>query len=459
MIHQRIINDYIAIVFQKYLRTLPDIGRLQGITSHLDTSYENEIVFYRIWNNKKSEEVFYKRLKKGKSRLIIVNREVDRVRGRHIWNVGEKFDSFIIDCVDSLYPVPVGKKYIGVTGTNGKTSVVHLASQIAGLSGLKVLSIGTLGVLLDGQKQSIRAMGTTPPNIDLRRVISDYAQDFDIGIFEVSSHGLDQERVRGIGFDVCVWTNFSQDHLDYHGDMDNYYESKYRIRNYLNKKAVILVPSTAMELLDRMAPEFERVLVKKLEGVPEFGTMCFNQVNLNLALAALKKICLDTPCELGRIKPVEGRVNMFQGGGRTVIVDFAHTPDGLLNVIKGVRLSLLKRVILLFGAGGNRDRLKRELMGRVADNNADYTYVTSDNPRDEEPEDIISQIILGFSSNRYEVVLDREEAIRKAIANLREDEVLIVAGKGSEDTIEKKGAKYPFSDRKIVKELLGSSCV
>ena len=458
MNHLQTINTVIKEIFGRYSHPLPCDGPLTDITTCLDGSRQNDMVFYRLGKKQSDLKKFQKRLEEANSGIVVVNNKAPVRQDGCIINVGHSFEAIMTDCVDALYPVPEGKKYIGITGTNGKTSTTSFIAQMSASSQyprVRTLTIGTLGVFLNGQRQYSPSRETTPSNIDLRKTLNTYKNQFDLCVLEASSHGLEQNRIKGVVFDLCIWTNLSRDHLDYHQDMESYYQAKLKIGNYLKPKGVVLIPSTAKELVDKKIPKAKVVPVKPLTDVPEFARIFFNQVNISLSLEALRILYGDFHCDLKKLKPVQGRASIFRNEKKTVIVDFAHTPDALFHIIQGVKELLKKKIILLFGAGGNRDQEKRKAMGEMACRYADFSYLTSDNPRDENPEEIIGHIVQGFSSKKFEIIPSRKKAIMKAVKQLKEDEVLIVTGKGHENMMEEQGRKYPFNDGEAVKEALG----
>ena len=456
MDRQQTINTQIKKVLQQYSLSLPERIPLYEMTSCLDQSREDQVVFYYLRNGQEHLEKFKRRLAKAKAKVIIINRTVKKREQTYFIDAGKSFLSVMRECVDTLYPIPLNKVYIGVTGTNGKSSVVSFLSQMANASAIKTLTIGTLGIILNGQKQPIFLRATTPSNVDLRRIIHDYQKDFDLCTLEVSSHGLDQNRIRGISFDVGVWTNFTQDHLDYHGSMESYYHAKLKLREYLKRGSAILIPSTAKNLCFRTKDNgsFCIVPIAPRQNAPDCCRLNFNLTNMLLAQRALERIFPDHSFDPSVLRPLKGRGEIIRAHGKIVVIDYAHTPDALVKITQAVRENLEKNPILLFGAGGNRDRSKRTLMGQMAQEYASYTYITTDNPRNEEAKDIIADIERGFSSPRYEVIVSRREAITKAVQNLSKNEVLIVAGKGDEDYIDIKGVHYPHSDQDLIMEAL-----
>ncbi len=371
---------------------------------------------------------------------------------------------------------------VGVTGTNGKTSVSHFIAQALNDSASTCGLIGTLGSGLLGQMEEGSGR-TTPDPVSLQ---AEMAQMLEEGarrvVMEVSSHGLDQGRIAGTSVDVAVFTNLSRDHLDYHGDMQSYAEAKRRLFTREGLKAAVINRDDVVgrawleslegpRVIDYGMDEsygrpalFAHSIEQGLEGIA-FSVSSpwgdarvqstllgrFNVANLLATLGAL--LALELPFEealerIQRVETVAGRMERF-GGERQplVVVDYAHTPDALKSVLEALRGHCKGRLWCLFGCGGERDRGKRAEMGAIAEGLADYTIVTNDNPRSEVPRDIIAEILGGMSSEHHVYVIEeRHEAIRRAVSLAREGDVVLVAGKGHERYQEIGSEKLPFSD-------------
>ncbi len=366
---------------------------------------------------------------------------------------------------------------IGVTGTNGKTSVTHWIAQALNFIGTPSAVIGTLG---NGFTDRLSpATNTTPDAVALQEMLARYLeQGARACAMEVSSHGLHQGRVNGCRFDIAVLTNLSRDHLDYHGSMEAYAAAKAELFAW---------PGLAHAVLN-LDDDFGRALVQKAgrarvvgygfergevvaEAVREgregmtlsLNTAWgraeleaallgrFNAFNLMAALAVLlvSGIPLERACAaLAQVRPPVGRMQTLGGGERPlVVVDYAHTPDALEKVLKTLRpLAGAGRVICVFGCGGNRDKGKRPLMGRAAAQGADLIYVTSDNPRNEDPLAIIADILHGVKTDTALMEPDRAQAISRAVAEADANDIVLIAGKGHEDYQEVQGQKLHFSD-------------
>jgi UDP-N-acetylmuramoyl-L-alanyl-D-glutamate--2,6-diaminopimelate ligase len=378
---------------------------------------------------------------------------------------------------------------VGVTGTNGKTSVAHWLAQAFSQLGRKTAVIGTVGNGFPGALTP--ALNTTPDAIELQQRLALYRQQgATVCAMEVSSHGLAQGRVNGTHFNVAVLTNLSRDHLDYHGDMDSYADAKARLFSWPGLDWVVLNVDDAFgqRLEGETRPSrlagygFRRgaVVAEKLRlsqsglhltvntdwGNAEFAAPLlgrFNAANLLAVLTTLlvSGVKLDDACQaLAHITPPPGRMQTLGGDAHPlVVVDYAHTPDALEKVLATLREIVSGgRLICVFGCGGNRDKGKRPLMGQAAAHSADEVWVTSDNPRNEDPRHIIDDILAGIDSARLDsqvhVEPDRARAIFEAIGGAHHGDVVLIAGKGHEEYQEIAGERLPFSDVSVAKKAL-----
>jgi UDP-N-acetylmuramoyl-L-alanyl-D-glutamate--2,6-diaminopimelate ligase len=376
----------------------------------------------------------------------------------------------------------------GVTGTNGKTTTTYLLESVFRAAGMRPGVIGTTGVRIDGRP--IPVDRTTPEAPDLQRLLSSMVgEGVGAAAMEVSSHGLDQHRVDGCRYACSIFTNLSQDHLDYHGTMEEYFGAKARLFTpELSKVGAINVDSEegrrlAMEsaipvVTFGTGPEAE----VRAEGVEvavsgvsfRVGGMLirsklrahFNVSNALGAFTAGRLLGLDDEViaeGIAALQGVPGRLEPIEAGQPfAVLVDYAHTPDSIDNVLRAARTLTGGRVIVVFGCGGDRDRGKRPLMGEAATRLGDLAVVTSDNPRSEVPEAIIEEILPGArrGGGDFTVEPDRRAAIRLALREARPGDVVVVAGKGHESGQEFADRTIPFDDRLVVAEeiaaLLGS---
>ena len=378
---------------------------------------------------------------------------------------------------------------VGITGTNGKTSTVQLLAQALSLNGRNVATIGTLGA---GRYGAIAAgERTTPDAIELQALFADFCDDqvSDVAM-EVSSHALDQGRVNAVEFDVAVFTNLSRDHLDYHGDMASYAAAKARLFHWPSLAAAVINIDDALgrELLGQL-PVGVTALSYGIDnanadvaasnvrsdgaglhfslrspwGDAEVSSSLlgrFNVANLLAVVACLGQsgIAFDAIVEtLPRLEPVTGRMNRIDAGDVVLVVDYAHTPDALEQALTSLRAHCAGKLICVFGCGGDRDQGKRPQMAEVAERLADAVIVTDDNPRSENGDAIVAQIMAGFAKpERAMVERDRERAIHLAALAARAGDIVLIAGKGHETYQEIGELRLPFDDRVVARAAAGA---
>jgi UDP-N-acetylmuramoyl-L-alanyl-D-glutamate--2,6-diaminopimelate ligase len=412
----------------------------------------------------------------------IANVAVDRLRD----HVGE--------IASAVYGHPSEQLWmLGVTGTNGKTSVSHWLAQCLSAHNKQTAVLGTLG---NGFLDELEpAVNTTPDAIELQERLAAYRDRGAASVaMEVSSHGLAQGRVNGVQFDVALFTNLSRDHLDYHGDMESYGAAKAKLfdtpglhysvinlddtfgsalaRRLEGKKVSIIgfaiaashsadIPTLLGHDLqfsgDGLAFEVRSPWGNGTVKAPVFGR--FNAYNVLAVLGGLIASDVDFNEALNliaQIKPVPGRMERRGGGNRPlVLIDYAHTPDALEKTLTAAReLVTQGNLICVFGCGGNRDKGKRPIMGEIAERLADRVILTSDNPRDEEPQTILAEIRAGMSRD-CRIIPERADAIVEAIAQAKAGDVILVAGKGHENYQEIRSVRTPFSDLDVAARALG----
>ncbi|MCY4524209.1 MAG: UDP-N-acetylmuramoyl-L-alanyl-D-glutamate--2,6-diaminopimelate ligase, partial [Halobacteriovoraceae bacterium] len=360
--------------------------------------------------------------------------------------------------LDILYPLSQTPIIAGITGTNGKTTVTALATQIAAILGKKALGVGTLGVI-DAKNDCIYPLQTTTPSyIELRKILYKF-KNTQVFFLETSSHGLCQNRLFDLKLKTCAWTNFTQDHLDYHKDMDSYFLSKLKIIDHLEDNGVLNIPTFEHELFEKIKGHHR---VKKAKSLSQYSLthlpkpfkLQFNQNNLELSLALNEQIWGSLPSlDLKSLSLPKGRFTSIKTKKGTVIIDYAHTPAAIENITQAIKSYFTpKKLSIVFGCGGNRDFSKRAVMGEIACKNADFIYLTSDNPRTESPEKIIEDIKKGCLPDKISCETDRKKAIESALKNMTENEILLIAGKGHEDYQELSNGRIYFSDFKIVED-------
>ena len=367
---------------------------------------------------------------------------------------------------------------VGVTGTNGKTTTTYLLEAVFRHAGRIPGVVGTTGVRIDGR--SVPFPRTTPEAPDLQRLLAQMVDEgVDATAMEVSSHGLHQHRVGGMRFDVAVFTNLTQDHLDYHASMAEYFEAKARL--FAPEVSEVAVVNNDSEHGRRIAGRIPTILYGMGEGAEVRATEIettqhglsfrvgdvqvrsplrgeFNVENCLAALATARALRIDlnvAAAAIGTVRGVPGRVEPVEAGQEfLVLVDYAHSPDSLENVLRVARPLATGRLLVVFGCGGDRDRAKRPLMGGVATSNADLAVITSDNPRSEDPAEIIAEIESGVAAggSAYVVEPDRRSAIRLAMSGARTGDVVVIAGKGHETYQELADRTIAFDDREVAAE-------
>ncbi len=376
-----------------------------------------------------------------------------------------------------------GMKFVAVVGTNGKTSTAHYIDSILSFAGIKTGLIGTEGHYILGEKvgQSL----TTPDPYELNELFFKMrTRGVEVVIAEVSAHAIYLEKLGDIKADVAILTNVSQDHLDYFKDFANYQSVKMSyFENGNAKRAIINVDD-----------ESGRILLKRLEGREDVQTTSyglynpadcfavnvvedidgikfvanledeivdvksslygeFNVYNLLGAMSVASCLGIDSQTlthAVRKIKAVKGRFSVLHTDKGTIIVDYAHTPDGLKNLLSTARTLTKSRLITLFGCGGERDRQKRAAMGKIASEYSDFIVLTSDNPRSEDATDIIRQIEWGVTIKDVKCIVDRPEAVKFALSEMEEGDTLVLAGKGNESYLEIKGKRIPYNDFDMV---------
>jgi UDP-N-acetylmuramoyl-L-alanyl-D-glutamate--2,6-diaminopimelate ligase len=385
-----------------------------------------------------------------------------------------------------FYKNPSEKLWVvGVTGTNGKTSVTQWLGQAFNYLHKKTAIIGTLGNGLLGDL--VQTQNTTPDAILLQKLLADYVhQEVEAVAMEVSSHGLHQGRVKGIHFDVAVLTNLSRDHLDYHKTFERYAEAKKRLflseglqyavvneDDAFGKALKAELSGLGVSVLtygighgdvnaSRVQIENGRInfFVNTPYGQSDVSVRLIGRFNVYNTLAVLATLLVsevslvDAVEAIAYLQPINGRMQLFGGDYLPlVVVDYAHTPDSLKNVLMALKPEVTGRLVCVFGCGGDRDQGKREMMGQVASELADAVVVTSDNPRSENADAIIQAILAGVNGE-YAVEENRAKAIAVAINNAKFGDVVLIAGKGHEDYQEIAGIKHHFSDAEEVEKAL-----
>jgi len=391
-------------------------------------------------------------------------------------------------CASNFYGNPSSYfKLIGVTGTKGKTTTTFMIKDILEKAGKKVGLIGTIATYINGEKikDSDR---TTPDSLELQQIFKQMVDaGVEVVVMEVSSQSLKLHRVTGSEFDIVLFTNFSEDHISEkeHPDMEDYFNSKMKLFEMCKTGIVnaddiysIKIPKlfpdsdivtygidNAANLLAKdititnSSADFKVKIKDRNERVKTDIPGRFSVYNSLAAISVAQKFGVDPEVIKQALEEVRvpGRSELVDNElGLTIMIDYAHSPESLQSILKATKSYTKGKVICVFGCGGDRDTGKRPIMGEISGMNADYTIITSDNPRTEDPEKIVEQIEEGIkkTNGKYEVVVDRIEAIKKAIQIATNKDIIILAGKGHETYQEINGKKYPFDEKEIIKDIL-----
>ena len=393
-------------------------------------------------------------------------------------------NEWLTDYISSTYSKDVNSmKILGVTGTNGKTTTAYLTYQILNKLGKKTAYIGTIGFYISGE-DVVELPNTTPNILDLYELLlTAKSKKCEVVIMEVSSHALDQKRVQGIEFSVGAFTNLTQDHLDYHKTMENYLEAKLLFLKQLNGKMIVNVDDSYSKYwlesyndcvtLGKEGKEYKinsysdtnkgtlldvDILGKNYKIETNLRSS-FNVYNYLTALAFAHNIgySVDKIIDVTKdIYPPKGRCEQIRVGKGEAVVDYAHTPDAVEKIIDAFNATARGKVITLVGCGGDRDPKKRPIMGSIAATKSDYVIFTSDNPRTEDPQKIMDDILAGVKTSNYEVELDRRKAIVRALDMIQDGDVVLLLGKGHEDYQILGHEKVHFDDAEEVKKYIES---
>ena len=372
-------------------------------------------------------------------------------------------------------------KIIGITGTNGKTTTAFITSNTLNKLGFKSAYIGTIGFYINGE--FIKDLNnTTPDTLTLYKLIKEaYDNDCKYIVMEVSSHSLDMNRLSSIKLDIALFTNLTQDHLDYHKNMDNYLNSKLKIIDYLKDDGILIVNNDSeyskyFNFKNKKSIGFNCSKYQVINYINSKDLITFKydnneyKVKINLkskfnvynymcSLAILNSLGIsieDIISVSNLIEAPPGRMDLITYKNNYIIIDYAHTPDAVEKIISAARDTFDKKIITIVGCGGNRDKTKRPIMGRISTTLSDYVIFTSDNPRCEDPKSIIDDIVNNLENDNYEIIVDRKEAILNTIKNL-DNSCLLILGKGHEDYQIINNEKIHFSDKEIVLDYINKN--
>ncbi|MCF7886908.1 MAG: UDP-N-acetylmuramoyl-L-alanyl-D-glutamate--2,6-diaminopimelate ligase [Candidatus Omnitrophica bacterium] len=412
---------------------------------------------------------------RGHIKKMAINKPVIYLKG---------IENHFYQAVKKFYEPKSNLKIIGITGTNGKTSTAYFLYQLLKKNGKKTAFFGTIGYFIGSSKYKINH--TTADFLTLYRMIKRASQKkINYLIMEVSSHSIAQERIKGLNFTRCVFTNLSRDHLDYHKTMDSYFKIKksfffqnncYSIVNNdcLYGKKILSNLSKKISYGIKSNSNYQAKNIKLLKNRTKFDLVWNNRVfsvstklsgyhnilNILAALASAHSLKFSLNKLVKVIPSLKRAKGRFQEIAQNIFIDYAHTPEGLEHILSSLQDIGYEKIISVFGCGGQRDKGKRRIMGRISSQLADFTIITSDNPRGEDPLYICRQIKRGCLNNKSKVVVNRKKAIRKAILLYRKKKesgqkvCVLIAGKGHEDYQILKSKKIPFQDSKIIKSSL-----
>ena len=470
MLDHKLTTSNVLNLFDKHIveyNFIENEALLKDVHWKLDESNLETLIFYRLYPDEESLNKLIRRIPGKKYGVLILNRRPNGELRQFLKNFivieEEFFFKAQLKILNLLYPLPEKKiRLVGVTGTNGKTTTCYLAAQLLSYFGKQAFYLGSLGLWTQKNGFEKTESGlTTPPLIEYRKLLYKLADQYNYGLIEVSSHALSMQRILGTQFEMVLWTSFSQDHLDFHKTMENYFQAKLKILDFMPPhKKLIFIPkdenSVKERLIEKKVPFEEVPIYSNMDQFPLFLKTEFNKKNFSLAMKVCSNILKKKNLKVDgkKLDPVPGRFEVYDFKDRQVIIDSAHTPDALEKICSAIR-NLCPNILLwcLFGCGGDRDHTKRPIMGNVALKMADFVIVTTDNPRYEDPRKIIDQIVEKLDSNKYRIIEQRDEAVLYAFQNMPEGAILLIAGKGNEEYQEISGKKIPYSDREILQRL------
>jgi UDP-N-acetylmuramoyl-L-alanyl-D-glutamate--2,6-diaminopimelate ligase len=482
------IKELVASLGSRYAASISDDFLVRGITSNSKQVSDN-FVFVAIKGTQADGRGFIDEAVRNGARVVVFQGPKPKAQCLKKIDLIQIEDARkAVACLAAkFYGNPSSRlKVVGITGTNGKTTITYLIEDLLKESGFAPAVIGTVNYRFKGKV--IPSKNTTPGPVELQSLLADMANnDTSYAIMEVSSHALSQDRTACIDFHSAIFTNLTQDHLDYHKTLEDYFLAKARLFKDIGRGSFVVINND---------DEYGRRLKKMING-PEIITYgiendsdivaydiklgleqteftlkafkkeikfkakligCHNIYNILASFAWAIKAGLDwdlVKSALGKFAFIPGRLErMPYDKGFSVFVDYAHTQDALTNVLKALRQISAKRIIIVFGCGGERDKTKRPKMGYTASQLADYVIITNDNPRSEDPQNIIKDIRFGIKKNNYCIIPDRKEAIKKSLSMARPQDIVLIAGKGHETYQILQNETIHFDDREVVKECL-----
>lgn len=427
-------------------------------------------------------EFIEKAVEKGAETIFVSRKDISLIEGINYYYI-ENLNEDMGKIASNFYGYPQNNiKIIGVTGTNGKTTTTYILESLLGEK--KTARLGTVEYKIGDE--IIPAPNTTPMALDIVKMCKKAIdKKLEYLVMEISSHGLELGRVNMLNLDVAIFTNLTNDHMDFHKNIENYFNAKKKIYSLLKDKrnSVIniddeygkkyleytsgisygLNKGDITGKLEEISRHGQKVELKIFENKYKINLKLlgkFNLYNLLGAIGAVKCIGMRDEEIISKIENIHGAPGRFEPvkveADFTVVVDYAHTPDALENILKSVDELRTGRIISVFGCGGDRDRTKRPIMGEIAERYSDLTIVTSDNPRTEDPKEIIDEIVKGLKKDNHIVEIDRAKAIEIAVQKAKKDDIIVIAGKGHETYQIIGREKRHFDDREAVQSALAN---
>lgn len=460
-----------------------DIDSLVYNTQDLKNG-ENSPLFFCIEGFKTDGHIYAQKAAQNGAAAVVVSKNVNIDKDiTKVW-VKDTREAMALMAANFYNRPSEAMKLIGITGTNGKTTSTFMLKSIIDSNGEKTGLLGTIYNIIGDKKEE--AKRTTPESLDLQRIFGEMrSSGVNSCIMEVSSHSLELKRVHGVDFKVGIFTNLTQDHLDFHGTMENYFNAKMllfkncetsviNVDDEFGQRAINLLNNRVITYgIDNKADIMAKDISISGEGTNFILVYKNEEIKMSLHLpgkfnvynalgCAGAAIALNIPLDvikrgLESLESVPGRSEKINSKkGFTVVIDYAHTPDGIVNILNTAREYTKGRLIALFGCGGDRDKTKRPKMGMAAGSIADYCIVTSDNPRTENPDEIINDILPGINQTKcpYDIIVDRMEAIKSALKMAQGGDVVVIAGKGHETYQVLKDKTIHFDEKEIVLDLL-----
>lgn len=398
-------------------------------------------------------------IKNGASKVVVEEGDYEvetiKVKNTHEYLVNYLYDNYY-DKIKNL-------KLIGMTGTNGKTTTCFLIYQALNKLGIKCAYIGTIGFYLD---KKIKVLNNTTPDIlEIYELLLECVDnDCEYVVMECSSHALDMHRLAGLQFQYGIFSNLTQDHLDYHKNLENYIKAKQKLFDQVTIKTLVNSDDKYKDYFVRdntitygLNGDYKLSDINLKERTFKVNNITYktkligkhNIYNLLVVIALLSELKLNTKV-IEELTCPPGRMDIVNFNNNMIVIDYAHTPDAVSKILDSVKELEFNKIITIIGCGGDRDSFKRPIMSKIACDNSDYVIFTNDNPRYENPNNIISDMLHNLDKFNYEIILNREKAIIKGIQMLEKNDILLVLGKGHENYQIINGVKHHFDDKEIV---------